>query len=48
LTGEGHVIRLQVQDISVQKRYSRGVLLIKLSADDKIVGLARFKAEKEE
>ena len=48
LTGEGHVLRLQVQDISVQKRYSRGVLLIKLSADDKIVGLARFKAEKEE
>jgi DNA gyrase subunit A len=48
LTGEGHVIRLLVQDISVQKRYSRGVMMIKLSANDKIVGLARFKAEKEE
>ncbi len=48
LTGEGHVIRLQVEDISVQKRYSRGVLLIKVSSNDKIVGLARFKAEKEE
>lgn len=48
LTGEGHVIRLLVEDISVQKRYSRGVLLIKVSNNDKIVGLARFKAEKEE
>ncbi len=48
LTGEGHVIRLLVEDISIQKRYSRGVLLIKVSRKDKIVGLARFKAEKEE
>ncbi len=48
LTGEGHVIRLLVEDISIQKRYSRGVLLIKVSSNDKIVGLARFKAEKEE
>lgn len=48
LTGEGHVIRLLVEDISIQKRYSRGVTLIKVSSNDKIVGLARFKAEKEE
>lgn len=48
LTSEGHVIRLEVEDISVQKRYSRGVMLIKVSANDKIVGVARFKAEKEE
>jgi len=48
LTGEGHVIRLHVEDISVQKRYSRGVLLIKVAKNDSIVGVARVKAEKEE
>lgn len=48
LTGEGQLIRLQIDDISVQKRYSRGVLLMKLPDDDHIVGLAKFKVEKEE
>lgn len=48
LTAEGQVIRLQAEDISIQKRYSRGVLLMKLPDDDQIVGLARFKIEKEE
>ncbi|MGI6467685.1 MAG: DNA gyrase subunit A [Syntrophomonadaceae bacterium] len=48
LTGEGQLIRLEVNDISVQKRYSRGVLLMKLPPDDHIVGLAKFRVEKEE
>lgn len=48
LTSEGHVIRLLVEDISIQKRYSRGVLLIKVSNEDTIAGVARFKAEKED
>lgn len=48
LTGEGQIIRLQVEDISVQKRYSRGVLLMRLPDNDRIVSLARFKIEKEE
>ena len=48
LTGEGQLIRLEVDDISVQKRYSRGVLLMKLPPGDHIVGLAKFRVEKEE
>jgi len=48
LTGEGHVIRLQVEDISIQKRYSRGVLLMRLPVKDNIVGVARFKVDKDE
>jgi len=48
LTGEGQLIRLEVDDISVQKRYSRGVLLMKLPSGDHIVGLAKFRVEKEE
>lgn len=48
LTAEGNVIRLQVDDISQQKRYSRGVLLMRLPADDHIVGIAGFRVEKEE
>lgn len=48
LTGEGHLIRLEVEDISLQKRYSRGVLLMRLPDHDRIVGIARFKVEKEE
>jgi DNA gyrase subunit A len=48
LTGEGQIIRLHAQDISQQKRYSRGVLLMRLPEDDSIVGMASFKIEKEE
>lgn len=48
LTGEGQVIRLEAKDISQQKRYSRGVLLMRLPQDDQIVSMARFKVEKEE
>jgi DNA gyrase subunit A len=48
LTGDGQLIRLETDEISLQKRYSRGVLLMKLPKDDRIVGIARFKIEKEE
>ena len=48
LTGEGQIIRLEVDDISRQKRYSRGVLLMRLPDDDRIVSMARFRVEKEE
>ncbi len=48
LTGEGQLIRLEVDQISVQKRYSRGVLLMKPPKGDHIVGLAKFRVEKEE
>ena len=48
LTSEGQIIRIEVEEVSLQKRYSRGVLLMKLPGDDRIVSLARFDAEKEE
>jgi len=48
LTGEGQIIRLEVEEVPTQKRYSRGVLLMRLPDDDKIVAVARFKSEKEE
>lgn len=48
LTSEGHIIRLEVGDVSRQKRYSRGVLLMRIPDEDRIVGVARFKVEKEE
>ncbi len=47
LTGEGNIIRLEVDDISQQKRYSRGVMLMRLPDEDRIVGVARFKIENE-
>lgn len=48
LTSEGLIIRLEIEDISLQKRYSRGVLLIKTSEGDKVTAAARFKIEKDE
>ncbi|MEN6350259.1 MAG: DNA gyrase subunit A [Syntrophomonas sp.] len=48
LTSEGNIIRLQVEDVSQQKRYSRGVMLMRLPENDRIAGVARFKTEKEE
>lgn len=48
LTEEGQIIRLETEDISLQKRYSRGVLLIKTTGEDKVTAAARFKIEKEE
>ncbi len=48
LTSEGNIIRLEAQDVSTQKRYSRGVVLIKTSEHDRVAAVARFKIEKEE
>jgi len=48
LTEEGHIIRLQAEEVSLQKRYSRGVLLMRLPDNDRIAGVARVKMEKEE
>ncbi|SHH16127.1 DNA gyrase subunit A [Thermosyntropha lipolytica DSM 11003] len=48
LTEEGHIIRLETEDISVQKRYSRGVLLMRLNENDRVASLARFRVEREE
>jgi DNA gyrase subunit A len=48
LTDEGHIIRLDTDQIPIQKRYSRGVLLMKLSETEKIVAVARFHTEKDE
>jgi len=48
LTSEGHIIRLETEDISSQKRYSRGVVVMRMSPDDSIAAVARFKTEKEE
>ncbi|MGE5422241.1 MAG: DNA gyrase subunit A [Ignavibacteriales bacterium] len=48
LTGNGIVIRLATVDISRQNRYSRGVMLMKVDHDDRIVSVARFKSEEEE
>ena len=48
LTSEGQIIRLETEDISTQKRYSRGVVLMRIAEDDSIAAVARFKAEKEE
>ena len=48
LTSEGHIIRLETGDISTQKRYSRGVVLMKTSETDRVAAVARFKIEKEE
>ncbi|HZJ85317.1 MAG TPA: DNA gyrase subunit A [Syntrophomonadaceae bacterium] len=47
LTNEGHIIRLLAGDISEQKRYSRGVLLMRIDKEDQISAVARFKIEEE-
>ncbi len=48
LTSEGQIIRLETEDISTQKRYSRGVVLMRIAQNDSIAAMARFKSEKEE
>jgi DNA gyrase, A subunit len=48
LTSDGNIIRLETGDISVQKRYSRGVVLMKTSSTDRVAAVAKFKIEKEE
>ena len=48
LTNEGHIIRLLANEISEQKRYARGVLLMRIDDEDKIAAIARFKVEEED
>ena len=48
LTSEGHIIRLEIENISTQKRYSRGVVVMRTTEGDSIAAVARFKTEKEE
>lgn len=48
LTSDGFVIRLKAEDVSRQKRYSRGVLVMRCEEPDRIVSIARFKSEDDE
>jgi DNA gyrase subunit A len=48
LTHAGQIIRLEATDISTQKRYARGVVLMKTSEHDRVAAVARFKIEKED
>ena len=48
LTSAGQLIRLEANDISTQKRYSRGVVLMKTSENDRVAAVARFKIESED
>ncbi len=48
LTSAGQIIRLEASGISTQKRYARGVVLMKTSENDKVAAVARFKIEKED
>ena len=48
LTSDGQIIRLEIDDISTQKRYSRGVVVMRMTEGDNIAAVARFKTEKEE
>ncbi|MDD4774961.1 MAG: DNA gyrase subunit A [Syntrophomonas sp.] len=48
LTHAGQIIRLEATDISTQKRYARGVVLMKTSENDRVAAVARFKIEKED
>lgn len=48
LTSNGIVIRLAVEDISKQGRYTRGVVLMRLDEGDRIVSIAHFKSEEED
>ncbi|MCR4400719.1 MAG: DNA gyrase subunit A, partial [Syntrophomonadaceae bacterium] len=47
LTSAGIVIRLRVEDVSRQKRYSRGVLVMRCEPNDRIVSIARFRSDDE-
>jgi len=48
LTSSGNIIRLHVRDISAQKRYSRGVLLMKMDEGDYVTAVETFKEKEEE
>ncbi len=48
LTSNGNIIRLHVRDISTQKRYARGVLLMKLDEGDYVTAVETFKEKEDE
>jgi DNA gyrase subunit A len=47
-SAEGIIIRMPAKDISVQGRNTQGVRVMNLKPGDKVVGVARIKAESEE
>jgi DNA gyrase subunit A len=47
LTSSGNIIRLEIGDISTQKRYSRGVMLMKTAEKDEVTAVASFKIDEE-
>ena len=47
LTENGILIRLAVEDISRQGRYTRGIVLMRLDAGDRIASIAHFKSDEE-
>lgn len=47
LTENGILIRLAVEDISRQGRYTRGIMLMRLDAGDRIASIAHFKSDEE-
>jgi DNA gyrase subunit A len=47
-SAEGIIIRMPARDISVQGRNTQGVRVMNLKPGDKVVGVARIKAETEE
>jgi DNA gyrase subunit A len=47
LTSSGNIIRLEINDISAQKRYSRGVMLMKTGDQDEVTAVATFTIDEE-
>jgi DNA gyrase subunit A len=45
ITAEGNVIRIRAADISIQKRSTRGVRMIRLDENDRVVGFACLARE---
>jgi len=48
ISAHGVIIRVSVDDVSVQGRYSQGVTLMRLEEGDRLVGMARVVAREEE
>ena len=45
ITASGNVIRIRAADISIQKRSTRGVRMIRLDENDRVVGFACLARE---
>jgi DNA gyrase subunit A len=48
MSATGIVIRTKVSEISIQKRSTRGVRIMKLEEGDRVVGFAILRPEMEE